>query len=105
MNDRICDNCPARAHLTIDTATTRAALCTSCAAGIINIADDYINDGMARFSAEGSTTCARCTRPMHKTSTTIITIGAWRRHTLCATCADPLMKLVNHADHFPTLID
>jgi hypothetical protein len=67
------------------------ALCRSHGASLFGAIDDLIADGMEPFSPDHAERCPNCLIPFSEDNSTIIRIGAWRRHALCSSCADPLL--------------
>jgi hypothetical protein len=64
-------------------------MCRPCAADIIRALDDLLADGMEPFNPDGRDHCANCLDDLPQLpEPIIIRTGAWRRHTLCPTCAE-----------------
>jgi hypothetical protein len=86
-----CDHCPDPSYVAIDTASATHSLCTAHSASIVSAIDDLIADGMDSFSPQSAERCPNCLIPFSEDQSIIIRIGAWRRHALCRSCADPLL--------------
>src|SRR5258706_9126770 len=86
-----CDHCSDPAYVTIATVTALLSLCRSHGEHVITVIDDLIADGMESFSPDQAERCPNCLIPFSEDRSIIIRIGAWRRHALCCTCADPLL--------------